>query len=99
MGINFRIKKNKKLRKSVYKRDNFTCQLCGWRPLDKHIPKNYDGKYTIRVFEEDDELQIDHIIPQAKGGVDNIQNLQTLCEHCNNKKNDKIRIGVNNVQT
>lgn len=34
------------------------------------------------------ELQIDHIVPQAKGGDDNIDNLITSCSECNYAKND-----------
>jgi 5-methylcytosine-specific restriction enzyme A len=93
MSIDFRLRKNKLKRKKVYIRDNFTCQECGWSPPKQKIPNNYKGTYTIWVPEEDNELQIDHIVPQAKGGTDHIKNLQTLCEHCNNKKNDRIRVG------
>lgn len=35
-------------------------------------------------------LEIDHIIPIAKGGKSNFDNLQTLCHRCNAEKSDKI---------
>ena len=31
-------------------------------------------------------LEVDHIIPQAAGGADHIENLQLLCGHCNRVK-------------
>lgn len=43
----------------------------------------YCGRSTPEV-----ELQIDHIIPQAKGGGDDVDNLITSCSECNYAKND-----------
>ena len=34
------------------------------------------------------QMNIDHIIPQARGGSDESQNLQLLCHHCNVLKSD-----------
>ena len=31
-------------------------------------------------------LEVDHVIPQSKGGTDHIDNLQLLCSHCNRIK-------------
>jgi len=35
-------------------------------------------------------LEVDHIIPRAKGGGNNIENLQTLCFDCNRGKRDRL---------
>lgn len=37
-----------------------------------------------------EQLEIDHIIPIAKGGKTTYNNLQTLCHRCNVQKGDKI---------
>ena len=31
-------------------------------------------------------LEIDHVVPRAKGGTDHVENLQLLCGHCNRTK-------------
>ncbi len=51
-----------KKRLEVWKRDLYTCKIC--------------GKSGV-------ELHVDHIIPVAKGGINDLSNLQTLCVLCN----------------
>lgn len=64
----------KKLREFIKKRDDFTCCNCG----------NSTHKEPNLL------LEIDHIIPVAKGGCTMEDNLQTLCWKCNRTKSDKI---------
>ena len=35
-----------------------------------------------------DQFTVDHIVPLAKGGTNEIENLQTTCKHCNAMKQD-----------
>ncbi len=64
----------RKLREYIKTRDNFTCCTCG---NSTHVEPNL-------------LLEIDHIIPVAKGGYTLEDNLQTLCWKCNRAKSDKI---------
>lgn len=64
----------KKLREFIKNRDNFTCCNCG----------------NSVYIEPNLLLEIDHIIPVAKGGRTVEDNLQTLCWKCNRAKSDRI---------
>ncbi len=56
-----------KLRQRINERDNFACKKCG-----------------VSLEQEPHLLlEIDHIIPIAKGGMTAEDNLQTLCWRCN----------------
>lgn len=65
---------NLRLRFKVMQRDNFKCCMCGASPAK----------------DPSVELQIDHIIPWAKGGETTLENLQTLCTKCNLGKSDLL---------
>ena len=41
--------------------------------------------FPFKIFE------VDHIIPQARGGTDHLSNLQLLCPHCNRIKGDRTQ--------
>ena len=63
-----------KLRQKIKERDNYTCKYCG---NSTHSEPNL-------------LLEIDHIVPVAKGGCTVEDNLQTLCWKCNRAKSDKL---------
>ena len=42
------------------------------------------------------DVDIDHIIPQSRGGRDNRDNLQCMCRHCNRSKRDSV--GVDTIR-
>ena len=65
---------NTRLRFKVLKRDNFKCCACGASPAK----------------DPSVDLHVDHIIPWAKGGETEIDNLQTLCSKCNLGKSDVL---------
>ena len=50
---------------------------------------NYHCQSCGKTHQET-QLSIDHIIPLAKGGSNDVSNLQTLCLTCNQKKTHKI---------
>ena len=82
---------NKKHRYHVYLRNNFSCVYCG---LKFNPPYGWNKKSAIHNGEM--FLEIDHIIPLSKGGGDDIDNKQSLCQKCNNKKSNKLESEVNN---
>ena len=48
-----------------------------------------DG-YRCRKCGSEKDLEIDHIVPIAKGGKSTLDNLQTLCKKCNKEKSSNI---------
>ena len=71
------------------------------RRTDIKIPKNYrENKHHLYGAQEGlckgckmdfpfKAMEVDHIIPRARGGPDHLENLQLLCSHCNRVKGDR----------
>ncbi len=69
--------------------------------IGKLIPYN-DAKNKRKLYGEQsgccagcgelfraNNLEVDHIVPRAKGGTDHLSNLQLLCGHCNRVKGNR----------
>ena len=63
-----------RLRAHVLERDNYTCKDCGASPRK-------GDSVTLHVH---------HIIPVSEGGTNNLENLVTNCNVCNQGKSDEI---------
>lgn len=50
---------------------------------------NYTCQICGKYMPDEVGLQIDHIIPVAKGGKTILSNLRVLCDKCNRKKGAK----------
>lgn len=61
-----------RLRFLVMRHDNFRCRLCG----------------AVQNVDKNIRLDVDHIVPWSAGGETIMENLQTLCNRCNNGKSN-----------
>lgn len=62
------------LRQSIKSRDGYACRYC----------------FVSVAAEPTLLLEVDHILPVSKGGLSEVDNLQTLCWRCNRTKSNKI---------
>lgn len=64
------------IEEAVLQRDNHTCQECGWRREHGPVWGNSGLNYLV----------MDHIVPLARGGTNEMDNFQALCSPCNGSK-------------
>lgn len=73
-GVLKRVNIPKWVKRAVFYRDRGLCTLCH---------RDLSGELNISNREH-----YDHIIPLAKGGLNDVSNIQLLCQDCNLKKRD-----------
>lgn len=61
-------------RRSIYERDNYSCQYCGKKSNSKNS----------------DQFSLDHVLPSSRGGKNTWTNLVCCCVKCNVKKDNKL---------
>ena len=61
------------------------------RAFDKHWLYRKQGGYCAGCTKqfESRNLELDHIVPKSKGGTDQSENLQLLCNDCNRTKGNR----------
>ena len=83
------------------KRGNFYLNNDIWQSICRVERGKVTNKMRFAIYERDhyrcrkcgrktNDLEVDHIIPIAKGGKSTFDNLQTLCHRCNVKKGANI---------
>ena len=69
------------------------CWASGWKWRMKWLKTYLDqqGRCAIcRKQQEPGEMTKDHIVPRARGGDSDWQNIQLCCRECNEKKGDRL---------
>lgn len=74
-GVPARVNIPRWVRRAVFFRDRGMCAACN---------RDLSGLVTVEALEH-----FDHIIPLAKGGINDVTNIQLLCEKCNLSKGQK----------
>ena len=78
----------------------YECVNCGLKGSFFALERNRDvihngtryhlNLYAINEYGEEVLMTKDHILPKSKGGKNHLDNYQTMCINCNNKKGNTI---------
>ena len=90
------------LRLQTFAKKGFKCVSCGvegkFFALEQHTNKNgkespnawHFNLYAVNDAGEEVLMTRDHIVPKSRGGPDTLENSQTMCALCNNKKGNNV---------
>ena len=70
----------------IFRRDGWTCGICGYVTPEKHRRIEWHAMKTPGVnnpVPRARRLTVDHIVPLRHGGTDGDLNLRPACHHCN----------------
>lgn len=81
--LKFKCPAHAALRAYIFHRDGYKCVRCDAYAVG--VPKDYSGRYALST-NTFDVLIVDHILTLKAGGLNVIENFQSLCETCNKKK-------------
>ena len=83
--------------------DYLSIHPASYNPIRYFERKSISEELREKVFKRDNNKcqlrldgctkvaeEVDHIIPVSKGGLNNIENLQSSCMNCNRKKSNKL---------
>ncbi|MBF6213723.1 HNH endonuclease [Nocardia puris] len=67
------------VRLAVYERDSWRCVYCAhqFHPVTRGAPEDEQAEIW---------LELDHINPYSRGGMDEIDNLRAACSTCNRRR-------------
>ena len=59
----------------------------------KNTSSNHGWYTCVRCGKKlrEDDVEVDHILPQKYGGGNGLDNLQCMCKHCNSSKGASLR--------
>lgn len=68
------------------------------KEMRKEVYRKSEGKCLLcGKFVDYDDFTVDHIVPLAKGGTNDVSNLQCACKRCNSIKQDILPDELNDV--
>lgn len=90
------------LRYMTFYQKGIKCACCGKEGAFFKLEAGADNsnRRHFNLYAEDGTLMTkDHIIPKSAGGLDNVGNMQTMCQYCNLEKGNKSEVSKKIVAT
>jgi 5-methylcytosine-specific restriction endonuclease McrA len=92
-----------KVKTTTFERDQYTCRFCGTKTIDLEVLKAL-SRYFPAEFPYDSawkhgvsslvywthSTSLEHVLPIARGGLDDISNYATTCYACNDARGDLL---------